>query len=114
MTRSASRTCLLAGVLLAAASMPIAATGGGAAPHDPGDSRALVVTSDTSVYCRRLSAAVEAHGKLPVEVSELKAEGDGMCEQGQVRGGIARLRRALLVLHGSAAGGSGQTLSDPP
>ena len=60
---------------------------------------ALVVTSDTSAYCRTLSSALDARAPLPREVSDLKAQGEGMCDQGQVRGGIAQLRRALLVLN---------------
>ena len=71
-----------------------------AAPDGDGpDTRTMVVTSDSSAYCRSLSGAIEAHGALPREVRELKVEGDGMCNEGQVRGGIARLRRALMVLH---------------
>lgn len=63
------------------------------------DTGTMVITSDSSAYCRTLSGLLEAHGTLPREVRELKAQGDGLCEMGRVRGGIARLRRALLVLH---------------
>ncbi len=63
------------------------------------DAQTIIVTSDSRAYCRTLSIAIEAHGPLPREVSDLKAEGDGLCGEGQVRGGIARLRRALMVLH---------------
>ncbi len=65
----------------------------------PGDSRALVVTTDSSDYCHTLSNAIDAQRPLPREVVELKLQGDGMCGQGQIRGGITRLRRALLALH---------------
>ena len=60
---------------------------------------AMIVTSDSSAYCHTLSGAIEAHGALPREVRDLKVEGDGLCNGGHVRGGIARLRRALLALH---------------
>ncbi len=81
----------------------LCAADGHAAP-DTGtaDSGAMIVTSDSGAYCHTLSNVIETHGKLPREVRELKAEGDGLCSEGRVRGGIARLRRALLVLHKSA------------
>ncbi|WP_428390962.1 hypothetical protein [Lichenicoccus sp.] len=60
---------------------------------------ALVVTSDTGAYCRTLSSALDARAPLPREVRDLKTQGEGMCDQGKVRGGIAQLRRALLVLN---------------
>jgi len=59
----------------------------------------MVVTTDSRDYCRTLSSAIERHKSLPVEVRELKAEGDGLCREGRIRGGITRLRRALLVLN---------------
>lgn len=79
---------LAAAVLLCCAAAPTA-----------GDSSTLVVTTDSSDYCRTLSSAIEAQQPLPREIVELKTQGDGMCDEGQVRGGIARLRRALLALH---------------
>ena len=83
---------------LAPASAGVASPGDQALP----DAQPMIVTSDSSAYCRTLSAAIDAHGVLPREVSDLKAEGDGLCGAGQVRGGIARLRRALMVLHQAA------------
>ena len=71
----------------------------GARTGDAPDAGAMIVTSDSSAYCHTLSGAIEAHGALPREVRDLKMEGDGLCSGGHVRGGIARLRRALLVLH---------------
>ena len=87
---------VLAGCLCGAAgdsdpSLPAGAT----------DSRTMVVTTDSSAYCRTLSGAIEQHGALPREVKELKAQGDGLCDEGQVRSGISRLRRALLALTSS-------------
>ena len=91
---------LLLGLSLMLA-MLASTSSGRASPGDPAlpDAQTMIVTSDSSAYCRTLSAAIDAHGVLPREVSDLKAEGDGLCGAGQVRGGIARLRRALMVLH---------------
>lgn len=86
---------------IAAGSQP-SSTGGDATATAPNDSRTMIVTSDSGAYCRTLSGAIEAHGTLSREVSELKTQGDGLCDEGQIRSGINRLRRALLVLtHGN-------------
>ena len=63
------------------------------------DQRVMVVTTDSSAYCRTLSDAIDAHGSLPRDVAELKTQGDVLCGEGRVRGGIVRLRRALLMLN---------------
>jgi hypothetical protein len=34
----------------------------------------------------------------PQEVASLSTEGQRMCDQGQTRGGILRLRRALMLM----------------
>jgi hypothetical protein len=61
------------------------------------------VTTDTPEYCLqlldRVSAMVNvASAPPPSEVTSLSTEGQRMCDHGQLRGGIARLRRALLLL----------------
>ena len=57
------------------------------------------LTTDTPAYCTQLAHDVASrHSALP-EVERLLAEGEAMCERGQIRGGILRLRRALLILH---------------
>ncbi len=61
------------------------------------------VTSDTSEYCLRLLDRVSemmrvAGSPPPHEVAFLSSEGQRMCDQGQTRGGILRLRRALLLM----------------
>ena len=61
------------------------------------------VTTDTPAYCLRLLDRV---GELvrntgsppPQEVTFLSNEVQRMCDQGQTRGGILRLRRALVLL----------------
>ncbi len=70
------------------------------------DRHVLVITSDSQRYCRALCEAIDAHGTLPRELTELRAQGEAMCRHGQVQGGLARLRRALLVLHDPREGPS--------
>jgi hypothetical protein len=59
----------------------------------------MVVTTDTDAYCETLSRQIDEYGRdLPRMVAELRAQGLRLCAGGQVRGGINRLRRALVVL----------------
>ena len=79
--------------------LPSAAAVPSAAAGNP----VMIVTSDSSAYCRTLSDEVGTHSSVPREVQDLKVEGDGMCQDGQVRAGLARLRRALLILRRTPA-----------
>lgn len=68
-----------------------------------GQSPPQPVTSDTPEYCLhlldRLSEMVRVAGSPPSrEVAVLSSEGRRMCGQGQTRGGILRLRRALVMM----------------
>jgi hypothetical protein len=61
------------------------------------------VTSDTPEYCFKLLDRVSelvrvANSPPPQEVAALSSEGQKMCDQGQTRGGILRLRRALILM----------------
>ncbi|MEJ0019285.1 MAG: hypothetical protein WDN25_22575 [Acetobacteraceae bacterium] len=61
------------------------------------------VTSDTPEYCLhlldRVAELVRGAGSPPPrEVTYLSTEGQRMCDQGQTRGGIMRLRRALMLM----------------
>jgi hypothetical protein len=61
------------------------------------------VTSDTPEYCLKLRDRVGelvrvAPAPPPQEVSFLSSEGQRMCDQGQTKGGILRLRRALMLM----------------
>ncbi len=61
------------------------------------------VTSDTPEYCLRLLDRVSELVRIasvppPQEVTSLSSEGQRMCDQGQTRGGILRLRRALMLM----------------
>ncbi len=70
-----------------------------------GQSAPQQVTTDTPQYCLylldRVSEMVRgAPSPPPQEVTFLSTEGQRMCDQGQTRGGILRLREALtLMLH---------------
>ncbi len=66
-------------------------------------SNALEVTSDTPEYCVRLLDRVSNLVRVspsppPSDVTRLSAEGQRMCDQGETRGGILRLRRAWLLM----------------
>jgi phosphohistidine phosphatase SixA len=72
-------------------------------PPAGAQSTALDVTSDTTEYCERLAAQVTnlvhvSHRPAPAEVADLSAEGSRMCDLGQTRAGIMRLRRAWMLM----------------
>jgi hypothetical protein len=63
----------------------------------------LEVTSDTKEYCLRLldrlTTLVRTNpAPAPDEVTELSTQGQLMCDHGQTKGGIMRLRRAWLLM----------------
>jgi hypothetical protein len=58
----------------------------------------LTVTTDTQDYCDRLQHKLDQAADPPAGVRQLRQEGRDMCADGRIRGGIARLRRALLAL----------------
>ncbi len=62
------------------------------------------LTTDTPAYCAQLARQVAEHHSPLLDVQRLLAEGREMCEQGQIRGGIRRLRRALVMLRHRAVG----------
>lgn len=63
------------------------------------DAPPIPLTSDTAQYCAQLAKQItDWHSSLP-EVARLLADGREMCEQGEVRSGLRRLRRALVILH---------------
>jgi len=70
------------------------------------------VLTDTSGYCLQLRLMVEdvarrATTPPPFRVMALTDEGRRMCEEGQIRGGITRLRRALIMLREAQGLGGG-------
>jgi hypothetical protein len=69
------------------------------ADEDPAE-----ITSDTPAYCtalaQRLAVMVdESHQAPETEVVHLWSEGQRLCEHGQVRMGITRLRKAVWLLN---------------
>jgi len=65
----------------------------------PQEQTPLVVLTDTVEYCDQLQRRVLDHHLWPDDVKHLYAEGRQMCDHGEVRGGINRLRRALRILN---------------
>jgi hypothetical protein len=63
----------------------------------------MEVTSDTPEYCMHLLDRISELARLaavpvPREVTDLTTEGHRMCAHGQTRGGIMRLRSALVIM----------------
>ena len=81
----------------------LASPGIGIVPAARGQSRDPIVTSDSPEYCGELMSRFTGMTKAaatppPTEAAQLSEEGERMCGQGQTRGGILRLRRALLIM----------------
>ena len=79
-------------VLLALMLMPVAAGADGPMP----------ITTDTPDYCLSLARRVESAPDMPQQARMLWQEGRDMCQRGHIRGGLARLRRAMLISRGEA------------
>jgi hypothetical protein len=62
----------------------------------------MPITSDTSAYCLSLAARMQQAGNMPPQVKVLWEEGRSMCERGHIRGGLLRLRRAMMITRGDA------------
>jgi hypothetical protein len=88
----------LAGLLLSVSTwVALSSVSGQPAPQQ--------VTTDTPQYCLvlldRVSDLVrDLDAPPPQEVTILSAAGQQMCDEGQTRGGIMRLREALVLLQG--------------
>jgi hypothetical protein len=77
-----------------------------ALPQTPGrQSSPMPIITDTPQYCLqlldRIGQLIHARPQPPQDVANLSQEGQRMCDEGQTRGGIMRLRRALLLLQDS-------------
>ncbi len=67
----------------------------------------MQLLTDTPHYCAELLDEVEAAQQALVEpappaVERLTDEGRQLCLLGEVRGGVTRLRRAMVLLHKSS------------
>lgn len=100
-------------LILCWATMIVTASGVIAGTSPAGIDRPMAVTSDTPEYCTTLQHMANAAPNPSVEVRRLIAEGQDMCDRGEVRGGIARLRRALVVER-HHSGSSEATTAAPP
>ena len=63
----------------------------------------LTITSDTPDYCLSLAQRMASETlSMPPEVLGLWEQGRDLCQHGHVRGGLQRLRRALMISRGAA------------
>lgn len=92
-------------VMARAASMAIlgscVALGPLGVPTVDGQTPVEQITTDTPEYCLHLLQRlrqIEQRRPPPKEVSYLSDEGKLMCDHGQVRAGITRLRRAMQIM----------------
>jgi hypothetical protein len=63
----------------------------------------MEITTDTPEYCHKLLNRISeivrlATAPIPRKASDLTLEGQRMCDHGQTRGGIMRLRTALMIM----------------
>jgi hypothetical protein len=82
----------------------LAAVAGGAAsaqdsPSSEPITQPVMVLSDTIEYCTHLQQMIQDAPGRPTDVNVLLIEGRRMCEHGEVRRGVSRLRTALWLLH---------------
>ena len=98
--RSAFRGVVAASLVLAVGSSTALSQSEPVPSADP-----MRVTSDTPQYCdtlaNQVAQASRAHPAAMPQAKSLAAEGQRMCDEGLIRGGLARLRRALLMLQSS-------------
>ena len=100
------RALMLSGLVLAVALATLAVRRtemSAVAPPPAAAEGALRITSDTLAYCQSLRAQVNAlmrrdGGAASAEVLRLRATGERLCAEGEVRGGVLRLRGAVLLL----------------
>ncbi len=62
----------------------------------------MPVTSDTPAYCLGLAQRMEDAGSMPPQMRVLWEQGRELCEHGHIRGGLMRLRRAMMISRGVA------------
>lgn len=57
------------------------------------------LSTDTREYCFRLAHELDERQSTQAEVQTLLIDGERMCREGHVPGGVARLRRAFVLTH---------------
>jgi hypothetical protein len=81
----------------------------GMLPSAAGQAPPEKVTSDTLTYCLQLASRLDQLKSSSVnpseEINHLSVAGKDMCEHGSVRGGILRLRSAIVLLMHPPSGG---------
>jgi hypothetical protein len=89
--------CLPLGASLLISGVPVSAQvgAGGSAPME--------ITTDTPEYCQKLLNRISemirlASAPVPHAAADLTSEGRRMCDHGQTRSGIMRLRSALMIM----------------
>ena len=97
---SPARSFTAVGLLIALGALPSISVDPVAAQSQ---SNPVEVTSDTPEYCLQLLDRISemvrlASVPIPRDVTDLTTEGHRMCEHGQTRGGIMRLRSALMMM----------------
>ncbi len=55
------------------------------------------ITTDTLDYCAKLERKMDSLANVPPHAQALRMQGQTMCEHGQIRAGLARLRRAVIM-----------------
>ncbi len=90
-------------MLVAFGALPPALADAVAARAQVAQANPMEVTTDTPEYCLQLLDRVSelvrlAATPVPLEVTDLTTEGHRMCAHGQTRGGIMRLRSALMIM----------------
>jgi hypothetical protein len=90
------------GVIAASLALAIGSASALSQPDAPSSTDTMRVTTDTAQYCDSLADMVaqasRAHPGAEPQARSLAEEGLRMCDEGLIRGGLARLRRALLML----------------
>jgi hypothetical protein len=102
-TMSPVRSLTTASLLIVLGALPTVSPGPVIAQDRIVQANPMEVTSDTPEYCLHLLDRVSELVRLatipvPREVTDLSTEGHRMCAHGQTRGGIMRLRSALMIM----------------
>ena len=82
--------------LLLAMGPPLLALSGATARAEP---EPVIILTDTLEYCEQLQHRTQQWPVMSPEVKYLVHEGHQMCDHGEIRLGINRLRRALRILN---------------